>query len=177
MELRGGDEVVGMTVVDLSRTLLTITRKGYGKRTSFDDFRAMKNRGGIGVTCQKTSEKTGTLSSVITVGENDDIMLMTKEGTIIRVPAASIPVYSRTAGGVIVMRPAEGDEILSFVRVEKEEEITAEIAEAEAAPLPPETEETEETEEPDGAEETDAAADTEETDDSDQTDDAGSDGE
>lgn len=175
MELRGGDEVVGMTVVDLSRTLLTITRKGYGKRTSFDDFRAMKNRGGIGVTCQKTSEKTGTLSSVITVGENDDIMLMTKEGTIIRVPAASIPVYSRTAGGVIVMRPAEGDEILSFVRVEKEEEITAEIAEAEAAPLPPETEETEETEEPDGADETDAAA--EETDDSDQTYDAGSDGE
>ena len=145
IRLRGEDCVVGVAVVDETKALLTITKKGYGKRVEFEDFRVMANRGGMGVTCQKISEKTGGLASVATVDETDDVMLITSAGTMIRVPVAGIPLYSRSAGGVIVMRPAEGDEILSFARVEKEEDLDRAVAEAGSAVIE-EVDETAETE-------------------------------
>ena len=123
IRLDEGDEVVGVAVVDENRTLLTMTEKGIGKRSRFDDFRVMKNRGGMGVACHNLSEKTGRLSAITTVEEDDDIMLITNEGTIIRTPVAGIPVLSRTAAGVIVMRTAEGATILSVARVAKEKEV------------------------------------------------------
>ena len=132
IRLSGDDYVVGVAVVDESRELLTITKGGYGKRTKFEDFRQMKNRGGSGVTCQKISEKTGRLASIATVSESDDVMMITSAGTMIRVPVAGIPIYSRGAGGVIVMRLEEGAEIISFARVEKTEEIEKDLAEEES---------------------------------------------
>ena len=128
VRLQGDDYVVGVAVVDEGRDLLTMTKRGYGKRTSFADFRQMKNRGGMGVTCQKISEKTGRLASIATVSAEDDVMIITSAGTVIRVPVAGIPVYSRGAGGVIVMRLEEGAEIISFARVEKNEEIEQNVA-------------------------------------------------
>ncbi len=128
IRLSGDDYVVGVAVVDESRELLTITKGGYGKRTRFEDFRQMKNRGGMGVSCQKISEKTGRLASIATVSESDDVMMITSAGTMIRVPVAGIPTYSRGAGGVIVMRLEEGAEIISFARVEKSEEIEKDLA-------------------------------------------------
>ena len=128
IRLSGDDFVVGVAVVDESRELLTITKGGYGKRTRFEDFRQMKNRGGMGVSCQKISEKTGRLASIATVSESDDVMMITSAGTMIRVPVAGIPTYSRGAGGVIVMRLEEGAEIISFARVEKSEEIEKNLA-------------------------------------------------
>ncbi len=135
------DGVVGVAVVDESRTLLTVTRGGFGKRTRFEDFRQMKNRGGHGVTCQRITDKTGRLASIATVSEDDDVMMMTSNGTMIRVPVGGIPVYSRTAGGVIVMRLDGDAQILSFARVEREEEILREVAAEEEtlATLPPVT--------------------------------------
>ena len=124
--LSGDDYVVGVAVVDESKTLLTVTEKGMGKRTDFSDFRLMKNRGGRGVQCQKISEKTGKLAAIITVAEDDDIMIITNEGTIIRTPVSSINVYSRTAGGVIIMRLAEGSYINNITRLEKDEKIEEE---------------------------------------------------
>ncbi len=121
--LTGEDYVVGVAVVDEEKTLLTITDNGMGKRTSFSDFRQMKNRGGKGVTCQNITEKTGKLASIITVSDDDDIMLITNEGTIIRTSVSSINVYSRTATGVIVMRLSEGSFINNVARLEKAEEI------------------------------------------------------
>ncbi len=126
IRLAGDDYVVGVAVVDESKALLTVTKGGYGKRTRFADFRQMKHRGGGGVTCQKISEKTGRLASVATVSESDDVMMITSAGTMIRVPVAGIPTYSRGAGGVIVMRLEEGAEIISFARVEKEEDLVEE---------------------------------------------------
>ena len=123
IRLSGDDYVVGVAVVDESRELLTITKGGYGKRTRFEDFRQMKNRGGSGVCCQRISEKSGRLASIATVSESDDVMMITSAGTMIRVPVSGIPVYSRGAGGVIVMRLEEGAQIISFARVEKDEEI------------------------------------------------------
>ena len=124
--LTGDDYVVGVAVVDEAKTLLTVTDKGMGKRTPFSDFRLMKNRGGRGVTCQKINEKTGKLAAIITVDEDDDIMIITNEGTIIRTPVSNINVYSRTATGVIVMRIADGSYINNITRLEKDETIEEE---------------------------------------------------
>ncbi len=124
--LMGDDYVVGVAVVDEEKTLLTITENGMGKRTSFSDFRLMKNRGARGVCAHKISEKTGKLAAIITVSEDDDIMIITNEGTIIRTPVSSINVYSRGATGVIVMRLSEGSFINNITRIEKEEAIEEE---------------------------------------------------
>ena len=128
IRLAEGDEVVGLVPVSDDKTLLTVTENGLGKRSPFDDFRTMKNRGGSGVACHKMTDKTGRLASVAAVSEDDDILLITDEGTMIRTSVASIPVHSRATGGVIVMRLSEEAKIVTFARVEKEEEI-AEIAE------------------------------------------------
>ncbi|MBQ1934686.1 MAG: DNA gyrase subunit A [Clostridia bacterium] len=111
------DEVCGAAFVDPERKLLIITENGCGKRTPFDDFRLMKHRGGSGVTCQNITEKTGRIASVASVGEDDDIMMITDTGTVVRVHANEIPAYSRLATGVIVMRTAENATIMNFAIV------------------------------------------------------------
>jgi DNA gyrase subunit A len=128
----------------VSASLLTVTEGGMGKRTPFSDFREMKHRGGRGGVCHKISEKTGKLSAIITVSEDDDIMLITDEGTIIRTSVSSINLYSRGASGVIIMRIGEGAKLSNIARLEKAEEIEAaaevdnqnitEASEGEAAP-------------------------------------------
>lgn len=128
------DEVCGAAFVDPERKLLIITEQGCGKRTPFDDFRLMKHRGGSGVTCQNITEKTGRIASVASVGENDDIMMITDTGTVVRVHANEIPSYSRTATGVIVMRTAENATIVNFAVVpdgNKPEDEAEEIADGE----------------------------------------------
>ncbi|MBO5789288.1 MAG: DNA gyrase subunit A [Clostridia bacterium] len=132
IRLHEGDYVVGVAPVEEGKSLLTLTELGMGKRTDFDDFRLMKNRGGQGVTCHKLSEKTGNLASIATVDEEDDIMIITTDGTIIRTPVSGIPTYSRTAGGVIVMRLHGEDKIRTFAKLDKAEDIEKEAEEAEA---------------------------------------------
>ena len=122
ISLRDGDYVTGVAVVDETKDLITITRNGYGKRTPFENFREMKHRGGHGVVCHNLSEKTGKLCGIATVDDEDDIMMITDSGTIIRTPARDIPSYSRTAGGVIVMRLAEGQSLVNFTKVKREED-------------------------------------------------------
>ena len=136
--LTGDDVVVGVCVVDDTKTLLTVTERGMGKRTSFSDFREMKHRGGKGVTCQNVNEKTGKLAAIITVSDDDDIMLITNEGTIIRTSVSSINVYSRTATGVIIMRLNDGHTINNVARLEKEEEIEKEAENASVENVPSE---------------------------------------
>ena len=151
--LVGDDYVVGVAVVSEDKKLLTVTENGMGKRTSFSDFRLMKNRGGKGVTCHNINEKTGKLAAIITVSEDDDIMLITNEGTIIRTNVSSINTYSRTATGVIIMRLSEGSFINNVARLEKSEEIEEESKkidkeiEAEAKEMPEREAPTEEQEE------------------------------
>ena len=124
--LSGDDVVVGVCVVNDEKTILTVTERGMGKRSPFSDFREMKHRGGRGVTCHNISDKTGKLASIITVSDDDDIMLITNEGTIIRTSVSGINVYSRTASGVIIMRLDENSTIKKVARLEKQEEIDAE---------------------------------------------------
>ena len=118
-----GDEVCGVALVEPGKKLVTVTEKGYGKLSDFDEFRLMKNRGGKGVASHKITDKTGLLTSIASVDENDDLMLITNEGTVIRIPVAGISTYSRAASGVIVMRLSDGAKIVNFAKVAKAEEI------------------------------------------------------
>ncbi len=123
IRMKDEDEVIGLVAVDEAKTLLTITEGGMGKRSPFSDFRTMKNRGGSGVACHKLTAKTGRIASVAAIDEDDDIMIITNEGTLIRTHVASIPVHGRATSGVIVMRLSEEARIVNFARIEKEEEI------------------------------------------------------
>ena len=121
IKLREGDYVCGVAVVDETKKLITITENGYGKKTEFSDFREMKNRGGKGIICHNITEKTGLLAGISVVDDDSDIMMITDQGQMIRIRVSDVPTYSRSAGGVIVMRLADGQHIVNFTRVAKEE--------------------------------------------------------
>ena len=121
IRLDEGDYVKGVALVEENKTLITITEKGFGKRSSFDEF-ARRNRGGKGVICHNLNDKTGLLAGILTVDDKDDIMLITNDGTVIRTAVSEIPSYSRTASGVIVMRPDEDSIVANITRVSREEE-------------------------------------------------------
>ena len=131
IRLRGDDRVVGVVAAEEGKHLLTITELGYGKRSEFDDFRLMKSRGGMGVTCHNVTDRTGRVVGISAVSEDDDIMIITEGGTIIRTPVDSIPVYGRSAAGVIVMRVTEGQACAGFTTVPKSDEEETDAAEAE----------------------------------------------
>ena len=129
IKLRGDDRVVGVVAAEEGKHFLTITELGYGKRTEFSDFRLMKSRGGMGVMCHNVTDRTGRVAGIAAVGEDDDIMIITDSGTIIRTAVDSIPVYGRSAAGVIVMRVSEGQTCAGFTTVPKAEDDAEEIVE------------------------------------------------
>ena len=132
IRLDEGDYVKGVALVEDDKMLITITEKGFGKRSSFDEF-ARRNRGGKGVICHNLNDKTGLLAGILTVDDKDDIMLITNDGTVIRTAVSEIPSYSRTASGVIVMRPDEESIVANITRVSREEEEEDEKRRAEEA--------------------------------------------
>ncbi len=125
IKLRSGDYVVGAARAKRNHQVLMITENGYGKRTDMDEYiRAdgPQNRGGYGLKGYQVTEKTGLVAGVKVVDENDDILIISDDGTIIRTHAAGINVYSRTAQGVKVMNLSEGVKVISIARTEHEEE-------------------------------------------------------
>ena len=130
ISLREGDYVAGVCVIEEGKDLLCITENGFGKRSPFDDFRIMKHRGGFGVTCYNLTEKSGILTGIAAVDDNDDIMMITDSGTIIRTPVAGVPSRSRSAGGVIVMRIGEDQKLVNFTITAHADEIEEEKTEA-----------------------------------------------
>ena len=137
INLSEGDLVVGAVALakDDNRHILFISENGYGKRSEISDF-PVHNRGGKGVTCHKASEKLGMLAGIDVVSDDDDVMLITNTGMIIRTRVNEISIYSRTAAGVRVMRIGEDMKIVSFTRVDKQEEQeNAEIEGEENAPV------------------------------------------
>ena len=123
ISLKGDDYVVGVAKVEDDKKLCTITQNGYGKKTEFDDFRLMKHRGGFGVIAHNITDKTGKLAGIMAVSDEDDIMMITDGGIVIRTPASEISTYSRSASGVIVMRLGEEQTIANFTKVPHEDEI------------------------------------------------------
>ena len=133
MTLREGDFIKGTVVVEEGKKLLTVTEKGKGKRSEFADFRSMKNRGGTGYAVHNITEDSGKLAGILAVSDDDDVMVITDEGVIIRTGVDSINVYSRTAGGVKVMNVEDDAKIIGIARIENEAELEKAAEEAEAA--------------------------------------------
>jgi DNA gyrase subunit A len=114
IRLRGDDEVIGMEVVAPSAELLVVTEQGYGKRTLLEDF-PVKHRATGGVIANSLNADTGKVAAVRVVGrEDEELMLITEEGTILRTEVSSVNRYRRASRGVTVMKPGEGDRIVSI---------------------------------------------------------------
>jgi len=133
IKLREGDYVIGAEVFREDAQLLSITEKGFGKRTAFTEY-PEQNRGGMGVKNYNCTEKTGKVAAVMGVLEDVDIMIIADDGTMIRTPVSNISLYGRTTMGVKVMRLSENAVVTSIARAEKEEseeaeEVNEEIAE------------------------------------------------
>ena len=107
MDLEDDDELIGMSVVNKDLEVLTITSNGYGKKSSPEDYRVQK-RAGKGVKAGQLNEKTGKLVCLTFVAPDEDVMLITDNGIIIRVKSSEISTLSRDTQGVIVMRLNEG---------------------------------------------------------------------
>ncbi|NOX71288.1 MAG: DNA gyrase subunit A [Candidatus Micrarchaeota archaeon] len=118
IRLTPGDEVVGACKVDVTKSLLTITENGYGKRTDFSQYSTI-HRGGKGVINIKTTQKNGKVVYIRPVYDTDEILVMTKKGQAIRIPADQISKIGRNTQGVRIMRLEEGDKVVSFTRIEK----------------------------------------------------------
>ena len=130
IKLREGDYVIGAEVFREDAQLLSITEKGFGKRTAFTEY-PEQNRGGMGVKNYNCTEKTGKVAAVMGVLEDVDIMIIADDGTMIRTPVSNISLYGRTTMGVKVMRLSENAVVTSIARAEKEEseEISEEVTE------------------------------------------------
>ena len=114
-----GDEVIGMDVVTEDCDILTVTETGYGRRSKIDDYR-LQTRGGSGTTNYRT-EKLGDVASIQMVNDDDDIIMISQDGIVIRICAAQISCFNRPAKGVRVMRMGEGDKLVSFAKTAHEE--------------------------------------------------------
>ncbi|MBP0967310.1 MAG: DNA gyrase subunit A, partial [Oscillospiraceae bacterium] len=128
MKLRGDDEIVSMARVREGATLLTVTDKGFGKRSEIGSYR-IQNRGGFGITNYKPDDERGKVCGIKVVDETDDIMMISSDGIIIRIRTSDIRIMGRIAKGVRVMRVSEDGRVMSFTRTEHEDD--AEITEVE----------------------------------------------
>ena len=121
MNLEEGDMVVSLDIVDDNTALLTITENGFGKRTKFDEYRAM-HRGGRGVITIVTSLRNGPVINVKAVHEDDDVILTSSEGIIIRIPVKDVRVQGRNTQGVKIMNVRASDKVVGVARIKTEEE-------------------------------------------------------
>jgi DNA gyrase subunit A len=116
ISLREGDKVVGMAVVDDTATLLTVCEHGYGKRTEFSEYRRQR-RGGIGLIDIKTSERNGKVIGALTVRDDDEVMMITAQGKIIRTAVAQARPIGRNTQGVTLINCGDDDRLVAVGRV------------------------------------------------------------
>lgn len=128
IKLREGDKVVSMARIREGATVLTVTEKGQGRRTELSNYR-LQNRGGYGLTNYRNVAEKGYVCGIKVVDDNDDIIMITSDGVVIRLRVADINSMGRYASGVRLMKLKDDVTIVSFVRTEHDEE--AEIAEVE----------------------------------------------
>lgn len=121
MDIAQGDRVINMGILREGTTILTVTENGFAKRSFPEEYRVI-NRGGKGIITHDLTEKTGELVDIQVVNDDDDVMLITSDGVIIRIPVAQIRVAGRATQGVIAMRVAEGVKVVCAAAVPAEEE-------------------------------------------------------
>ena len=128
IDLAEGDEVIDVAKVEEGKQVLAITQNGYGKRTDISEFRA-QSRGGKGILAMRLTEKTGLMAAQLLVSEHEDVMLITDNGTIIRMPVDDISVIGRVSQGVRVMRVEDEGRIVGVTATERDEDAADETAE------------------------------------------------
>ena len=128
IKLREGDYVVGAGRAGGGTALLSVTENGYGKRTLLDDYlrgadgeRQPQSRGGMGLKNYNCTEKTGYVADVKVVREDDDLLIIADDGTIIRTAASGVSILGRATQGVRLMRPNPGAKVISVARTERED--------------------------------------------------------
>ena len=121
MRLASDDRIVGMEVLSHGQTLFTVTENGYGKRTSIDEYPVQK-RGGMGVITIKTSERNGQVVAILLVEDDNDLMLMTDIGKIIRMPIKGVSVISRNTQGVKLIGIEPEERVVGAARLAEKEE-------------------------------------------------------
>ena len=142
--LRGDDYIIGMCIANEDTQLLAVTENGYGKRTELSEYR-VQNRGGVGIKTYKCSDITGNVVGIRSVKDDEDIMIITSEGIIIRIAAKDVSSIGRSTKGVRLMRLSEGVKVVSIGITEHEEpeEETVEEAPVNTENEAPEEEKTE----------------------------------
>ena len=120
-DLAENDEVISVARIEAGKQVLAITQNGYGKRTDVSEFR-VQSRGGKGIMAMRLTDKTGLMAAQLLVSEDEDIMLITDDGTIIRMPVSDISVIGRVSQGVRVMRVEEGSRIVCVTATERDED-------------------------------------------------------
>ena len=116
MTMRESDDVVGMEILSPGATVLTVTEKGYGKRTPLDDYRVQR-RGGQGIITIRTSARNGPVVSVTQVVDDDEVMLITNSGKVLRAKVSGISTMGRATQGVRIMNLASGEKLASMARL------------------------------------------------------------
>lgn len=136
IKLRENDFCIGAARAAEGKYLLSVTEEGYGKRTPIAEYlrggdgeKSVQRRGGMGVKNYNITEKTGKVAGIKVVDDSDDIMLISNDGTIIRMAASEISIYSRATQGVRLMKVSEGSQVISVARAEKEDEDGIDTAE------------------------------------------------
>ena len=130
INLGDDDEVIGMQLNTQGDYLLIVSEKGLGKRTSVGEF-TVQNRGGKGVKCYKITEKTGNVVGVKAVNDDNEIMLITTEGIVIRISCSDISILGRITSGVKLMDLDENISVASIAKVREKTENTEEESEEE----------------------------------------------
>jgi DNA gyrase subunit A len=125
ISLRAGDEVVAMEVVRDTGTLLTVAQNGYGKRTEIGEYR-LQSRGGVGLINIQTSDRNGKVAGIAYVTDDDQLMLISQQGMILRMRAGDIRTIGRATQGVRLIEMEDGDTVVSVAKLaEQDEEETA----------------------------------------------------
>ncbi len=131
--LRAEDEVVAMEVVAPGGTILTVTANGYGKRTELDEYR-VQSRGGVGIINIQTSERNGHVVGIASVQDDDELMIISQQGKILRMVVHDIRSIGRATQGVRLIEMEESDQVVSVARLAEREETDKEDSESSETP-------------------------------------------
>ncbi len=121
ISLRDDDEVVAMEVVAADGTMLTVAQNGYGKRTGLDEYR-LQSRGGVGIINIQTSDRNGKVAGIAYVHDDDEVMLISQQGMILRMKAGGIRTIGRATQGVRLIEMEEGDAVVSVAKMPERED-------------------------------------------------------
>jgi DNA gyrase subunit A len=124
MDLKDNDQVIGMEIVDptvAGSTIFTVCENGFGKRTDLEEYRG-QSRGGMGKITIKTTERNGSVVSVMQVSDDNDLMVITDQGKILRVPVSGFSVIGRNTQGVTLMNTEANEKVVAVAKLAEKEE-------------------------------------------------------